>query len=305
MTRKIKKIIGVVFGSCMLFLVGCSNVPGEVKVSKIEEDIPEEIMEVWVNSNQESMEMDSLEVTERFTEDSYEKVYCDFEMSNDEYHFSGVYVCEYIYSKQSGWCLDDYWLENVALRCEKEIPEILEFCMEKAPIYYNGTSCEVQSVKYKSAGDSSFEFSYDIKSAGTYRYIDGVYKITYSLVPSSSTSYYWEKTEDASGVTTTWDIVGKYTGESSHVKCEIVIDSFDQKTKEAHIKSYYYEEDYPWLGGDEVFELSDIKVDVNLSESDYGSVLSFNFKVKSGEYHAVSFRKDEAFSSSMKLERDN
>ena len=307
MMKYLKLMIGIVLCCGLVMLVGCGKVK-PVSMEQLEADIPQEVKELIIERTYYDLEVDSMEVVKRSTEDIYDEVHCDLVMSSEEYQVSCRYVAEYKYYDQGGWSLMDFGLEDVTASCTAEIPSALQFCMEKSSVSYDGQYYDVENIECIRRGDNGYEFAYDVKSDGEYRYEQGKYKLRYSLDRQGTMYYTWEGSEDANGITTTWDIVGTYTGTGNDKSVNFVIDSYDPSTQVAHISSYHYEASKAWfLGGDELYDFSDMDIIAEISEpsvyNDFSKVLSLQFPVKSGEYHMIRFEQNKVSSSSMILNR--
>lgn len=223
-----------------------SSFAGKVSMSQIERDIPQEIREILIDSEKILLDVDSIEVEKRSTEEIYDDIYCNIVMSNKDYQVTAVYVCEYKNYSEGGWILENSWLSDASIICLSEMPSQIEFALKNSIFFLNGDTFDVQKVDSKRISDNCFEFQYDVEMEKTYnKYLirEGVYKLRYNLVKSSNNCYLWESQEDATGIVTVWDIVGTYECEEAKKHCKLVIDSYNPETKEVHIVSYYYESD--------------------------------------------------------------
>ena len=307
MEKILKCFIRMMVCCSLIFLTGCSEKIKQVSMEQLEADIPTEVMELKIDSGFIPLEVETLEVVKRSTEDIYDEIHCDLVMNSTEYEVCCRYVCEYKYYDQGGWALMDYGLEEVTVSCLSEIPAVLQTNMEKNSVKWDGNYYDVENVECKRNSGTSYEFVYDIKTSGEYRYETGEYKKIYSL-ETSGMYISWQETEDGSGVVTTWDIVGTYVGEGTDKKVKIVIDSYDPNTQKVHIASYQYEASEAWfLGGDEKYDMSDFEVTAEITEptvyNDFSIVLVIDFEVKDREWHRIGFDADRARSSSMTLTR--
>lgn len=222
----------------MFLLTGCSLFNRKVDLSQVKADIPQDVKEIFVDSQKIKLNVQSFEVERRMTEKNYDKIYCDMVMSNDEYQIKCTYVCEYQYYNPGGWVLEKYQLADVEIKCLADIPSALKFEMNTTCIYGHDVRYEVQSVECIHTGTNKYEIVYNINSDYLYCDIGGVYKCKCSLVSKGGRNYSWEKEDDYSGVVYTWDIVGSYAGggtSAPYAEYEIVIDSYNQDTKEADI----------------------------------------------------------------------
>lgn len=238
---------------------GCKE--AEPGVAKIQQDIPVDLRTLIIDNETYDLTIDSLVVDKRATNDREDDVYCTVEMSNSKYEARGTYICEYEYYDKGGWILENAYLTDIELKCiSDDIPDAFKSALSRHNFHYRDEVLFATDVNWRKSGAAQYDILYDIKTESKYRTLSGIYKVSYYPEWVGGLSFVWKCEEDYSDIDATWDIVGTYRGESFSQECEIVIDSYDNKTDTVHITSFKFTEDHFVMSDD--YEEEDIYVNL-------------------------------------------
>ena len=106
-----KYILTIISVLTLLSLCGCT--PEAKTEDEIKSDFTDEMKTLsvdvsWGGNSTLPLELESLEIEKRQTNDKDDTVYCDVVMKNDEYDMTASYVLYYNYYDEGGWILDNY-----------------------------------------------------------------------------------------------------------------------------------------------------------------------------------------------------
>lgn len=104
-----KKEIIIILNILLLFIV-CLTGCGNVKLSEEDmvESLPDAIKTIYVNDATYILDVESLEVEKRKTDEDVDTVYCTIVLNNDNYRSTKKYALYYSYYDKGGWILDDW-----------------------------------------------------------------------------------------------------------------------------------------------------------------------------------------------------
>lgn len=300
-------------------LTSCkSKVPDEKQIA---EDFRQIMSIVYIEEVEHTLDTTKIEIERRQTDEKTDLCFINFEMSDDIYALSGQYLFQYGYYDQGGWILDhaepvgdiDIFVKTDTLPEELE-QKILEW-EETAPYEYN---CDeiIGDGAFEKSGQTAYESYYHMRESGTYRKTDTQYQLTFSLKAVDTTTYFWSIEPEQMETKTDWDIAGHYQGTLGRQTVEVIIDSFDPNTYEAHIV-YAKDDDPTYYAGiyaycNEIFDTvvrlepsnswpsnePMLSADVMMRED--GGILDWNI---SPEQLKLSFLKDTAAFGNIQLER--
>ncbi len=291
------------------FITGCEAAP--VSLNKIKDDMNVSTLTVDYKTYS-SVEIESLDVTRRRTEDGVDEIYSNFTLSAGDYKIEGEYNCTYEYYDQGGWILENSYMTDVKISIvTDEIPDIIAQEMNRQDIFCNQKSFDVKNVVCNKVGGSEYEILYEIIRDKKYCCESGLFKRTYYLEQNGEWTYYWNVDEEMVELNRTWDIVGTYYGSGKNRECELVIDSYNPETNEVHISyvkyyesilfSYYNKEGYDITASTMLHEPMLAKDDVILGMWFYiddedrkkGKSIRFNFHMDKVSNEIMSIERIE------------
>ena len=228
----------------LLTSCGDSNPPKETKIiQELPDDITMAVIENpfdAANADVYYMDVVSLSIEKRQTNDKEDIVYCIVELGNQYYHFSKYVTLYYNYYDQGGWMLDNWeYYQNTEYRVLSS-PFSGEEILPAAQQRYAYSEYSSLSENWDK-NEATFHFSVnEPHTNGTYT---GDYKITCRF-----DGVKWETSNDASDVQFLWDIEGTWQyensaqdvfGKSYSYGIILIIDDFDRDTLTGSLEMFY------------------------------------------------------------------
>lgn len=279
-----KKII--IFCALIVFLAGCGkSVPD---VEKMKQDFSADERTIYVDDVPYVLQLDSLDILKRQTDDREDKIWCSFVLSGGVYKLEGTVELKYEYYDEGGWLIEDIYIsdENLSITND-ELPDFMQrYTMLNSYAYYSsGNYIDTLDMQYtghiNNEQNDYHRFEYSIYNDEKYCIEEGTYSIDWALKKMSSKNYRW-KYEEHADVKRTWqNITGVYESIDNKTKIKVTIDSFDEQANKIHIA---------YLAKD-VIELDDLTIPGKSISGTTADRLSFyqldreiNEKLKNGIY---------------------
>lgn len=239
MKLSLKRILFFTFTMILssILLSGCKQSPPNEE--KIAQDIPLALKNLTVDNEIYELDVVSIEIEKRQTNEKDDLVYFQFEMNHGAYTVTGGYAFYYIYYDEGGWILEgtqEYG--EMAITYEGETSPLetdldaTSWELDQALHYYDTVA---QTACWKN-GPASYTYTYDVAKSLPYQSKAGTITLTYTLTSDYWLDYHWERAVDDSAVSASWDIIGTWQGTISDDETIVVtVDSFDPITQIIHI----------------------------------------------------------------------
>lgn len=218
----------------LIALTSCGT-PKPPQENELAENIPEEFKSVMIGNPFDElnmyiydMDVTSVTIEKRQTNEKADTVYCVVEFDNEYYHFTRYLKMDFNYYDQGGWILDDYSEYNPAewkvVKCSLRADEVAYVCD------YPQVELKESTVD-STNGTAAFYFDVeDVRNNGAFR---GTVVVNCQFDGEK-----WTYTKSSDDVRFIWDIVGtwsyskveKTSYDSTVNEITVTIQDFDQSS---------------------------------------------------------------------------
>jgi len=284
---------------CVLSVSGCGKKP--LDEDEIVQSFTEDMKSIEINELGEhlfyDLDVNSVEVTQRQTEDRYDTVYCSVSMGNEKYEYYVDYILYYGFYDEGGWILDDYEVNY------NEITPVQGLSDEVAEAYLQDYYQEytLQDSYYDNESHIS-EHIYLIQEEHLYCTYDGEVTLDFQFIGDGQFGY-WHAELYEGALACDWKLNGDwhsdlestyfsgFFGDPSQYNVDFSVSSFDGYTAHVDAKGTYIEVK---SGETEESGTFNDNVEVRYYEEDEKKYLTFTFFC-GGRKMYIQIFEDEAF----------
>ena len=301
---------------CMLvltaFLAGCRKSAPDVE--KMKQDFSTDNRTIYVDDVPYVLQLKSLDIDRRQTDDTEDNVWCLFVLEDDVYRLEGTVKFEYEYYNEGGWLLEDIHISDENLSITNDVlPDFMKKYTELNTCYYYGASSYdlIDSLDMEYVGHTSNEqndyhkFEYNIYNEKKYCIDQGTYSIEWKLDKIGSKNYRWNYDEHKNIETTWQNITGVYKAKNESEPGKLTIDSYNPQTGEIHIVHMEADFGYVWKS---IRELDDIILSGHEGYETKGRQLNFYYRLSdviglSSDYRLSFTREGKVESNGVLMEK--
>lgn len=240
-----KKFYMLLLCAVILAVLTSCGIPKPPNEKQIAEELPDEITTIIIknpfdatNLDIYEMEVASLSIERRQTNEKDDVVYCMIDLENEYYSFKKYVKLQYNYYDTGGWIIDDWAYYNDTIYQVKSNPFSEDLASQKWSYLYDEASLIDVSLD---ANNNSLTFTLEVNANHNHAVVGGKLIDTYTFDGTR-----WLENYDDSGCSTDWHIVGDWEylipSESGIYVygCEMYLESFDQTTGRAEgVCSFY------------------------------------------------------------------
>lgn len=228
-----KKIAGFILGvtGILMCFSGCGT--SELSEKEIISNLPEHMMEIYVDSQVYELEVKEFDIWKRKIEEDTDEIYFNMELGCEEYQVSRDGYLYYVLYDEGGWILEDYFDDLVGIEPLIGV-EQAETDAEMASYYFDTYSfVDHQFDKDTNTSYSVYDVTYDCDN---YSYDGQVTMVSTFSENGTYTAGVWDKKlsyEDNFD----WNIIGSWAADGSDfsegrsfrkIAFEISVDAVDQ-----------------------------------------------------------------------------
>lgn len=224
---------------CLFCLSGCK--PSALSEDEIADSFPENYRYLYIDGEAYLLDVKSIEIEKRKTDEDIDTVYCTIVMEDDNYRTTADYVLYYSYYDKGGWILDgcdtsDYYTEALCGLSQEKTD------MEMSRYYFN--SYNFVKEEFDKDTQTSYTYYDAIFTSDNYSYQGGVVLKSYFYGYSWETSLSYENDFD-------WNVSGIWAADPLDLSgtrfkktaFEIEIYSVDQAAGTVELSATEYYDD--------------------------------------------------------------